>query len=67
MRLLENTDGKNYWAAQRARQVGTCLFSLRPPIDPSSNEEGDRIASLYNLENVPWQRVINSKGMISHR
>ncbi|PKK50064.1 hypothetical protein CI102_4746 [Trichoderma harzianum] len=49
---------------QRARQVGTCLWNLSPAVDPSSNEQG---ASLYNLGNVPWQRVINSEAMISHR
>ncbi|KAF3075270.1 Alkyltransferase-like protein 1 [Trichoderma lentiforme] len=63
--LLEtHTDGSTCRAAQRARQVGTCLWNLSPAVDPSSNEQG---ASLYNLGNVPWQRVINSKGMISHR
>ncbi|KAK2737817.1 hypothetical protein FQN57_007375 [Myotisia sp. PD_48] len=41
---------------QRSRQVGICLKHL-----PSSNDE------FYNNDNVPWQRVINSKGMISHR
>ncbi|KAM5434665.1 Alkyltransferase-like protein 1 [Microsporum ferrugineum] len=41
---------------QRSRQVGICLKHL-----PSSPDE------FYNNDNVPWQRVINSKGMISHR
>ncbi|GBF65342.1 alkyltransferase-like protein [Trichophyton mentagrophytes] len=41
---------------QRSRQVGICLKHL-----PSSPDE------YYNNDNVPWQRVINSKGMISHR
>lgn len=42
--------------AQRARQVGVCLKHL--PTDP---------AQFYNNHNVPWQRVVNAKGMISHR
>ncbi|KAJ5600889.1 MGMT family protein [Penicillium hetheringtonii] len=42
--------------AQRPRQVGTCLKAL-----PSDLNQP------YTSENVPWQRVINSKGMISHR
>ncbi|KAE8406519.1 6-O-methylguanine DNA methyltransferase [Aspergillus pseudonomiae] len=41
---------------QRPRQVGICLKHL-----PSNSEE------YYHSGNVPWQRVINSKGMISHR
>lgn len=41
---------------QRPRQVGTCLKAL-----PSDLNQP------YTSENVPWQRVINSKGMISHR
>ncbi|KAB8216363.1 6-O-methylguanine DNA methyltransferase [Aspergillus novoparasiticus] len=41
---------------QRPRQVGICLKHL-----PSSPEE------YFHSGNVPWQRVINSKGMISHR
>lgn len=44
-------------AAQRPRQVGVCLKSLPEP------ESGLH----YNSDSVPWQRVINSKGMISHR
>ncbi|KAJ5301567.1 hypothetical protein PENANT_c002G09078 [Penicillium antarcticum] len=42
---------------QRPRQVGVCLKSL-----PAA-ESGQH----FNSSNVPWQRVINSKGMISHR
>ncbi|KAI2786912.1 hypothetical protein POX_g09308 [Penicillium oxalicum] len=42
---------------QRPRQVGVCLKSL-----PSA-ESGAH----FNSSNVPWQRVINAKGMISHR
>ncbi|RYC60140.1 hypothetical protein CHU98_g6075 [Xylaria longipes] len=43
-------------AAQRPRQVGICLKHL-------SQDPGAR----HNSGNVPWQRVINSKGMISPR
>ncbi|KAJ5583204.1 Winged helix-turn-helix transcription repressor DNA-binding [Penicillium sp. DV-2018c] len=42
---------------QRPRQVGVCLKSLPSP------ESGAH----FNADTVPWQRVINSKGMISHR
>ncbi|RYP08503.1 hypothetical protein DL765_008762 [Monosporascus sp. GIB2] len=41
---------------QRPRQVGVCLKHL--PEDPDAR---------YNHNNVPWQRVINSKGIISPR
>ncbi|CZT41607.1 related to MGMT family protein [Rhynchosporium secalis] len=41
---------------QRPRQVGVCLKHLSP--DPTSR---------FNNANVPWQRVINSKGIISPR
>ncbi|RYP09680.1 hypothetical protein DL764_001106 [Monosporascus ibericus] len=41
---------------QRPRQVGICLKHL--PEDPDVR---------YNHDNVPWQRVINSKGIISPR
>ncbi|KAH7198263.1 6-O-methylguanine DNA methyltransferase [Fusarium flagelliforme] len=41
---------------QRPRQVGVCLKHL--PADPSQH---------FNHDNVPWQRVINSKGQISPR
>ncbi|RYP36705.1 hypothetical protein DL767_003267 [Monosporascus sp. MG133] len=41
---------------QRPRQVGICLKHL--PEDPDAR---------YNHDNVPWQRVINSKGIISPR
>lgn len=41
---------------QRPRQVGVCLKHL--PSDPSMT---------FHDGNVPWQRVINSKGMISPR
>ncbi|KAJ5198614.1 uncharacterized protein N7498_007731 [Penicillium cinerascens] len=42
---------------QRPRQVGVCLKSL-----PNA-ESGLH----YNSATVPWQRVVNTKGMISHR
>lgn len=42
-------------AAQRPRQVGVCLKHL--PEDDS----------VFNNDNVPWQRVINSKGIVSPR
>ncbi|KAH7040620.1 6-O-methylguanine DNA methyltransferase [Microdochium trichocladiopsis] len=41
---------------QRPRQVGVCLKHL--PVDPGAR---------YNHDNVPWQRVINAKGVISPR
>ncbi|TQS31360.1 hypothetical protein Golomagni_08362 [Golovinomyces magnicellulatus] len=41
---------------QRPRQVGVCLKHL--PTDTDQR---------FNMENVPWQRVINSKGSISPR
>ncbi|GIJ88251.1 hypothetical protein Asppvi_007169 [Aspergillus pseudoviridinutans] len=41
---------------KRPRQVGVCLKHL--PEDPSHH---------FHSGNVPWQRVVNSKGMISHR
>src|SRR5204863_9094261 len=42
--------------AQRPRQVGVCLKHL-----PAN------LASMFNSSTVPWQRVINSKGIISPR
>ncbi|KAK4238835.1 hypothetical protein C8A03DRAFT_33159 [Achaetomium macrosporum] len=42
---------------QRARQVGICLKQL------GSSQDNAR----YNSENVPWQRVISAKGVISPR
>ncbi|KAM7213906.1 hypothetical protein V8F06_010725 [Rhypophila decipiens] len=41
---------------QRPRQVGVCLKHL--PSDPGAR---------FSHDNVPWQRVINSKGIISPR
>ena len=45
--------------AQRSRQVGVCLKYL-----PSNTDD---VEHYYNNDNVPWQRVVNAKGMISHR
>lgn len=42
--------------AQRPRQVGVCLKHL--------SEDDD---ATHNHNNVPWQRVINAKGIISPR
>ncbi|KAL4877757.1 6-O-methylguanine DNA methyltransferase [Aspergillus karnatakaensis] len=42
---------------QRPRQVGICLKHLPAP------ESGE----FFHSGNVPWQRVVNGKGMISHR
>ncbi|KAL4932441.1 MGMT family protein [Aspergillus undulatus] len=42
---------------KRPRQVGIVLKHLP---SPSSGE-------FFHSGNVPWQRVINSRGMISHR
>jgi hypothetical protein len=44
------------WIAQRPRQVGVCMKHLS--VNPEAR---------FNSSNVPWQRVINSKGMISPR
>ncbi|PGH10728.1 hypothetical protein AJ79_05319 [Helicocarpus griseus UAMH5409] len=44
---------------QRSRQVGMCLKYL-PSNSPGSEH-------FYHDQNVPWQRVLNAKGMISHR
>ena len=41
------------------RQVGVCLKHL-----PSADEEPSRA---FHSDTVPWQRVINSKGIISPR
>ncbi|KAJ9305059.1 hypothetical protein DTO217A2_5394 [Paecilomyces variotii] len=45
---------------QRPRQVGICLKHL-----PSNNDS--ETSHYYNSDNVPWQRVLNARGMISHR
>lgn len=46
---------------KRARQVGVCLKVL-PSFDPNDPEK-----FFFHDRNVPWQRVINSKGGISPR
>ncbi|KAJ4523147.1 Alkyltransferase-like protein 1, partial [Exophiala dermatitidis] len=46
---------------RRARQVGVCLKHL-PAYDPNDPEK-----FFFHDENVPWQRVVNSKGGISPR
>ncbi|KAH8797925.1 methyltransferase [Xylogone sp. PMI_703] len=55
---------------QRAREVGICLSGL-PLHDRREqvNDDADRnqVLASYNINNVPWQRVINSKGIISTR
>jgi len=45
--------------AQRPRQVGVCLKHL-----PSQT---DQPSARFHNDNVPWQRVINAKGVISPR
>lgn len=47
---------RNVGVAQRPRQVGVCLKHL--PADPTMR---------FHHANVPWQRVINAKGIISPR
>lgn len=46
---------------KRARQVGVCLKHL-PTYNPANPDE-----FFYHDQNVPWQRVVNSKGGISPR
>lgn len=46
---------------KRARQVGVCLKHL-PDYDPEDPERHS-----FHNQNVPWQRVVNSKGGISPR
>jgi len=46
---------------RRARQVGVCLKHL-PTFDPAEPE-----MFFFHSQNVPWQRVLNSKGGISPR
>jgi methylated-DNA-protein-cysteine methyltransferase related protein len=46
---------------KRARQVGVCLKHL-PDYDPTDPDQ-----FYFHGDNVPWQRVINSKGGISPR
>ncbi|KAK4225786.1 6-O-methylguanine DNA methyltransferase [Podospora fimiseda] len=55
---------------QRPRQVGVCLKHLPPsPTQTNSEEHADQqeYASRFNHDTVPWQRVINAKGVISPR
>ena len=54
---LSSSPTHSHFPAQRPRQVGVCLKHL--PSDPS--------VSRFHNENVPWQRVINAKGIISPR
>ncbi|PLB40419.1 MGMT family protein [Aspergillus candidus] len=42
---------------KRPRQVGICLKHL-----PGSDSD-----NYFHAGNVPWQRVVNAKGMVSHR
>lgn len=46
---------------RRARQVGICLKHL-PTFDPADPDK-----FFFHDQNVPWQRVVNSKGGISPR
>lgn len=50
---------------QRPRQVGVVMKHLPHAPDRSSTEDGER--PFYHDGNVPWQRVINSKAMITPR
>jgi methylated-DNA-protein-cysteine methyltransferase-like protein len=58
--------------AKRARQVGVCLKHLpsnrtnAADQDDEHDERGE-IYHHFHDDNVPWQRVVNSKGTISHR
>ncbi|KAH7070201.1 6-O-methylguanine DNA methyltransferase [Paraphoma chrysanthemicola] len=47
---------------ERPRQVGVCLKHL-----PSASTDRSKKSSTFHSGNVPWQRVINSKGGISPR
>ncbi len=49
--------------AQRPRQVGVCLKHLP---DEADAEPGGLLARFHG-GNVPWQRVLNAKGVISPR
>lgn len=60
------------YIAKRARQVGICLKHLpsNRTNDDDPEDENDEAGEIYHHfhdDNVPWQRVVNSKGMISHR
>ncbi|KAH8689944.1 MGMT family protein [Talaromyces proteolyticus] len=62
---------------RRARQVGVCLKHLPSNRtnstgngDGEGEDENDERGEIYHHfhdDNVPWQRVVNSKGTISHR
>ncbi|RAL12881.1 MGMT family protein [Aspergillus homomorphus CBS 101889] len=58
---------------KRPRQVGVSLKHLpsdprRQDADVESEAEAEASSTpFFHSGNVPWQRVINSKGMISHR
>ncbi|KJK74920.1 hypothetical protein H634G_09754 [Metarhizium anisopliae BRIP 53293] len=54
--IRTDTRDRGAVAAQRPRQVGMCMKHL-------SSDASHR----FNNANVPWQRVINSKGVISPR
>ncbi|KAK8169626.1 6-O-methylguanine DNA methyltransferase [Phyllosticta citrichinensis] len=47
------------------RQVGVCLKHLAS--SPNAADESSRNRPKWHTANVPWQRVINSKGIISPR
>ncbi|KAH6616361.1 6-O-methylguanine DNA methyltransferase [Boeremia exigua] len=47
---------------QCPRQVGVCLKHLPPP-----STDPEKESPAFHSGNVPWQRVINSKGGISPR
>ncbi|GME23377.1 Sulfite reductase protein [Neofusicoccum parvum] len=55
------------------RQVGVCLKHLPSPSDTEQprggddDDSGSRRRPRWHSGNVPWQRVINSKGVISPR
>lgn len=59
--MKKNTTHKTDRHSDRVRfsQVGICLKYL-----PSAADQPD---ARYNGDTVPWQRVINSKGIISQR
>ncbi|EED14286.1 MGMT family protein [Talaromyces stipitatus ATCC 10500] len=67
---------------RRARQVGICLKHLPSnrtnrtssakgggdeSAEEDENDEQGEIYHHFHDDNVPWQRVVNSKGTISHR
>lgn len=59
---LESAEIRNWWTCSNVSsrsQVGICLKHL-----PSYSAETDHY---FHSDNVPWQRVVNSKGIISPR